>query len=92
MCSTCRKTFDENGAKGEEKNAESIEDTGFEGDFNSKLASRLIEKDKINESLEGIDVSPIKLQSDSSGSKHCYAKTKLKEAKSQMKKKKCLKN
>lgn len=41
-------------------------------------------KDKINENLVGIDVSPVKLQSVSSHSKKFYANRKLKLAESQM--------
>lgn len=79
LCSNCRKTLSgENEVKEDEQNSESCEDTDFEKNFDLTLASRLIEKDKMNKSLVGIDVSPIKLQSVSTHSKKSYAKRKLK--------------
>lgn len=86
LCSTCRKTLnEENEPKQCEENTESDENAdNVETNIDIELASRLTEKEKLNESLIGIDVTPLKLQSISSHSKQSYAKRKLKQAESQI--------
>lgn len=88
LCSNCRKLLlKDNEGKNEERSTESDEGKEIDTNFELELASRITEKEKLNESFIGINVSPLKLQSVATHSKKKYAKRKLKQAESQIKKK-----
>lgn len=86
LCSTCRKLLNEATPTLDNEEIALLEsDEASESELTN--AKRVLEREKLNETLLGLDVTPLKLQSLSMQSKKKYAKKKFKMAKDQVKKK-----
>ena len=86
LCSNCRKSILE--VKPDQDNEEMVasHQSDEENEEELQAAKRIVDKDKLNEALLGLDVTPLKLKSLSTHSKEKYIKKKFKRAKTQVKK------
>ena len=83
LCSNCRKAIFTDDSIEKEKTYLPNEDDSY---VEFETAARSFEKEKLNDSLQNIDVTPIKLKSVAEHSKKSYSQ-KLQQASTQMKKK-----